>query len=251
VDQLTFDLSRGPAQDRSSFLISDSNAAAVGWIDRWPAWPSSLLVLCGPRESGKTHLARLWCERAAAVRVAGPSLQPAALSRLFTGNISRIAVDDADRSPETALLHLCNRCQEEGGYLLATSREPPGSWEIGLADLRSRLRAAITARIEMPDDELLGAVLVKHFADRQLRIGPELIAYLVRRIDRSFAAAAAIVAALDAAALATHRPIAIPLARQLLRAAAPSTTGEGLPGHRPGPRVHASHGPRTSSARGP
>jgi len=68
----------------------------------------------------------------------------------------------------------------------------------------------------MPDDELLGSVLVKHFADRQLRIRPALIAYLTGRIERTFAAAAEIVATLDAAALADRRPIDIPLARQVL-----------------------------------
>jgi chromosomal replication initiation ATPase DnaA len=216
VKQLIFHFSPRVTKDRSNFLISDSNAAAVGWIDRWPAWPSPALVVYGPPECGKTHLARLWCERAAALLVPGPSLQEASLPRLLAEKVCRIAVDDADRAPELALLHLYNCCQEGGGYLLATSARPPRLWEIGLPDLRSRLRAAVTATIQMPDDALLGAVLVKHFADRQLCVGPELIAYLIHRIERSFAAAAAIVAALDAASLADHRPIAFPLVRKVL-----------------------------------
>jgi chromosomal replication initiation ATPase DnaA len=216
VSQIAFEFSRRAAGGRSDFLVSDSNQAAVGWIDRWPAWPGPLLVLHGPPSCGKTHLARLWSERAAAAFVAGPALDEASPTGILGEDIARIAVDDADGAPERTLLHLYNCCLERGGYLLATAARPPGSWEIGLPDLRSRLRAAAVARIEMPDDGLLGAILVKHFADRQLRIRPALIAYLTSRIERSFAAAAEIVATLDAAALADRRPIGIPLARKLL-----------------------------------
>jgi chromosomal replication initiation ATPase DnaA len=216
VSQIAFDLSRPAARGRSDFLVSDSNKAAVGWIDRWPAWPALVLVLHGPPGCGKTHLAHLWCERAAAAFVAGPALNERSPSGILTGEIGCIAVDDADLAPERTLLHVYNCCLERGGYLLATATRPPGPWKIGLADLRSRLRAAAMAGIEMPDDGLLGGVLVKHFADRQLRIRPTLIAYLTGRIERSFAAAAEIVVALDAAALADGRPIGIPLAREVL-----------------------------------
>jgi chromosomal replication initiation ATPase DnaA len=209
---------------RSDFLASDSNRAALGWIDRWPAWPSPALVLYGPPASGRTHLAHLWCERAAARLVAGPALAALGLPLLVAENAGRVAVDDADRAAEPALLHLYNACAEGGGSILVTAARPPGPWRIGLADLRSRLRAAATIGIAMPDDALLGAVLVKHFADRQLRVGPELIAYLIGRIERSFAAAAAVVAALDEAALAGHQPIAIPLARRVVDQFLPPTS---------------------------
>jgi chromosomal replication initiation ATPase DnaA len=218
VSQFVLDFARRTALGRSDFLLSACNAAAIGWIDRWPAWPSPVLVLHGPRESGKTHLAHLWCERAAARLIPGPMLHDAKLRDVFDGGGCRVAVDDADQAPELALLQLHNYCSERGGYLLATAQRPPGAWEIGLADLCSRLRAATVAGIAMPDDALLGAVLVKHFSDRQLRVGPELIAYLTCRIERSFAAAAAVVAALDTAALAGRQPVSIPLARKVLEA---------------------------------
>lgn len=129
----------------------------------------------------------------------------------------RIAIDDADRATEHALLHVHNWCLENRGSLLMTFARPPSSWSFALDDLGSRLRAALVVGIGMPDDALLGAVLVKHFADRQLRVAPDLVVYLTRHMERSFAAAAVIAARLDAASLRNGRAITIPLARELLK----------------------------------
>ncbi|MFN6952927.1 MAG: chromosomal replication initiator DnaA, partial [Albidovulum sp.] len=70
--------------------------------------------------------------------------------------------------------------------------------------------------ISAPDDALLAAVLVKHFADRQIVVAPDLIPWLVARMDRSFAAARALVAAIDARAMADGRPVTRTVARQVL-----------------------------------
>jgi chromosomal replication initiation ATPase DnaA len=214
--QLTLDLPRRTAFGRSDFLVSDSNIAAVEWIDRWPDWPAAALVLHGPGGCGKTHLAHLWRERASAVIIAGEAITEAGLPRLLSEGPHRFAVDDADRASERALLHLYNSCVERRGGVLITACRPPGSWEVTLDDLRSRLRAVPVVGIDVPDDALLGAVLVKYFADRQLRVAPDVIVYLVRRIERSLDAAEKVVARLDAAALSNGGPVTIPLARKLL-----------------------------------
>jgi chromosomal replication initiation ATPase DnaA len=214
--QLIFNLPPRAALGRADFFVSDSNAAAVGWIDRWPDWPSPAVVLHGAAGSGKTHLAHLWCERASAAFVAGAGLDEEEVARLVSETAHRIVVDDADRACELALLHLHNACLESGGSLLMTARRAPACWTIALADLRSRLRASIAIEIAPPDDALLGAVLVKHFADRQLRVAPELVLFLARHIERSFAAAAEIADRLDAVSLREGRAITVPLARELL-----------------------------------
>jgi len=197
---------------RADFLVSDSNRAAFELIERWPDWPARALVLYGPAGSGKTHLAHLWCERSGANLIAGDAAaigEPAELP-------PALAIDDAERAPERALLHLYNLCLERGGSLLLTMPAPPASLLMGLADLASRLRALPVAGIAPPDDGLLAAVLVKHFADRQLRVAPEVFAYLIPRIERSFAAAASLAARLDKYALETGRPVTIALARTVL-----------------------------------
>jgi chromosomal replication initiation ATPase DnaA len=214
--QLTFDLPRRIALSRTDFLVSGSNAAAVGWIDRWPDWPCRALALHGPVGCGKTHLLHLWCGQTAGVIVPGEALSEKVVVRLVAERRHRIAIDDADRAPALALLHLYNFCMETGGGLLVAAHEPPASWTVVLPDLDSRLRAVLAVGIGLPDDALLGALLVKHFADRQLRVAPEVIAYLLTHMERSFAAAAELASRLDLASLRDRRAITVPLARQLV-----------------------------------
>lgn len=214
--QLILDLGHRAAYGREDFLVAPSNAEAVLWLDGWPDWPAPALTLHGPAGCGKSHLAQVWRKRSGALLLARESLVVEGLGeRLGTGRSA--IVEDAERGvDEEALLHLHNMLAEAGGQLLLTAREPPARWRLTLADLRSRLLAAPAVAVEAPDDALLSALLVKLFADRQLRVSAELIAFLVPRMERSFAGAARLVAGLDAAALAAQRPLTLPLARAVL-----------------------------------
>jgi chromosomal replication initiation ATPase DnaA len=208
--QGALDLPIEPRFEHTDFLVSDSNRKAFELIERWPDGAARALVLHGPRGSGKTHLAHLWCARSGAHRIAGDALsKPEALP-------AAVAIDNAEQAPERALLHLYNLTLERGGHILLTMPAPPASLTISLPDLASRLRSLPVVGIAPPDDALLAAVLVKHFADRQLRVAPEVFSYLVARMERSFAAAAAVAARLDKLALEAQRPVTVKLARTVL-----------------------------------
>jgi chromosomal replication initiation ATPase DnaA len=116
---------------------------------------------------------------------------------------------------ERALFHLLNLSREEEAFLLLTARTAPGSPAI--ADLGSRLKALPVVALAPPDDTLLRAVLVKLFADRQLIIDEAMIGYVAVRIERTFAAAQAVVALLDREALRRQRPLTRALAAEVLR----------------------------------
>ena len=213
--QLTLDLGRRPALGREAFLVSDSNARAVAMVDDWENWPGGKLVLSGPPGAGKTHLAHVWAEMSGAriVAAADPATDALDAARLVVEDLDRIA---GDSHAEERVFHLHNAVLNRGGRLMVTGRGLPASWGLALPDLASRIGAAGVARLDPPDEALLAGVLVKLFADRQIRVKPGLVEYLVRRIDRSFAAADAAVAALDAAALTQGRPVNPRLAADVL-----------------------------------
>lgn len=215
--QLTLDLSRPPAYSVADFLPAPCNEEAIGWIDRWPAWPGLALALVGPAASGKSHLAHIFAEKSGSAVVAAAELTPDNIPDIADDH--GVVVEDADRGvDETALFHLFNLQKEQGKALLLTGRDAPNRWSMALPDLSSRLATLPVASIGSPDDFLLEALLVKLFADRQLRIGPDVIAYALPRIDRSFAAIHDLAEKLDKAALESGRAVTVPLVRTVLGA---------------------------------
>lgn len=213
---MAFDLAGAVAFRRVDFFGSPANAEALAAIESWADWPGGKLVLLGPKGAGKTHLAHIWAELASGRRIQAGDLVAADLPLLAQ---QPIAVEDVDliagdRAAETALFHLHNLLAGRG--LLLTAASPPRDWGLCLADLQSRVQAAAVAQLQVPDDALLSAVLVKLFADRQIAVLPNLIPYLVLRMDRSIAAARDLVAALDVTALAQGRPVTRALAAEVL-----------------------------------
>ncbi len=215
-DQLTFDLPHRPALGAQDFLISRSNQAAADIVDLWPQWPNHAVAVVGPPHAGKSHLANVWRLKSGAARLEACSLgEPDVVEAAAKG---AVLVEDLHLgvADQRALFHLLNLVREHKLSLLLTSRAPPGELDFSLPDLRSRLRALPVVTIEPPDETLLKAVLVKHFADRQLAVEPHVVDYLALRLDRSMEAAAAIVAEIDRAALASHRKVTRALAAEVL-----------------------------------
>lgn len=208
-------LRRPTSRSREDFIVSSSNAEAVRRLDAWPTWHAGCLALIGPEGSGKSHLANVWAAAAgASVLTAQTELSDHDLS-LLVGR--PILFEDADRAQvDDLLFHLINMAGVEGGGLLLTARTPPSAWPTTLPDLRSRLNALPVAELTAPDDQLLEGLLRKFFGERSIRPGDDLIAYLVRRIERSAPEARDIVRQLDEAQGVDHRPVTRALARQIL-----------------------------------
>lgn len=172
MSQFALPLSPRRAADPARIVVGNANRAAIDALRDPAAWPYGTAILAGPPRSGKSLLAR-WAEGAAGLET----------------------VDPADEVDEVELFHRWNRAQESGrALLLTTSRDP---WEIGLPDLRSRLGAALHLEIGLPDDEMVGALIEAHAEVRALALRQDALTYLVPRLERSFAAIEAVVAAID------------------------------------------------------
>lgn len=218
--QIPFDLGHRNALGRDDFLIAPSNEDAVAWIDLWPEWPAPALVLYGPAASGKTHLAAVWGEKSGAACVKPEKLNDETI-RDIAAKARHVVLEDADTlignvESEKGLFHLYNLFKEEKRSILLTMQEPPVRRSFALPDLASRLRAAPCVAIREPDDVLLSAVLVKLFNDRQLRIGTEIIKYILAHMERSFESARQIVDQADKKALVEKRPVTLPMLKEIL-----------------------------------
>jgi chromosomal replication initiation ATPase DnaA len=220
--QLAFALDPRENFSREDLMVGPGNAAALQLVESWPHWPARTLALIGPEGSGKSHLAAIWAAAAGASCLASRALDEAAVpAALSSGALVIERAGGDDDIDERALFHLLNLAQEQRAFLLITARTTPAGWPIGLPDLASRLRALPVVTLAAPDDAMLRAVLVKLFADRQLAVDDGLISFLMVRIERSFAAARSVVAALDREALRRQRPVTRALAGEILGSAAP------------------------------
>ncbi|MEO0672811.1 MAG: DnaA/Hda family protein [Pseudomonadota bacterium] len=213
--QLPLALPHREAVGAEDFFVAPSNKAAVALVDRWPAWPAPAILISGPPGSGKSHMVAVWQSRSGGFKVRADALDDTAVAAFRTTRA--VAIEDVDEAPnERLLFHMLNLARETGGTIMLTAKRAAGDLEPHIADLRSRLRAVPGFRIAEPDDTLLAAILVKQFEDRQLQVDPNVVSYLVVRLERSAAAARDAVAALDAAALAGKRRVTRALAAEVL-----------------------------------
>lgn len=218
AEQLNFDLPVRAALGRDDFFVSPANAMALGLVDLWPNWAGGKLVLAGPAGAGKTHLTHVWAAMAGARIITAKSLVKEDVPALAK---TPVAVEDVhliadDPDAQTALFHLHNLTLAEGNTLLLTGIGAPLQWGLTLPDLLSRMQGTTVATLDQPDDMLLMAVMAKQFGDRQLMPNADVLAYIAKHMDRSFAGAAQVVEALDQLSLSEKRPITKALAKRVL-----------------------------------
>ncbi len=185
------------------FLVSVCNAEAVRHLEHSATWPVRTTILVGPRLSGRSLLGRLFAEA--------------------TGGA---VIDTVHGERDDTLFHAWNRAQETRLPLLMIADTPPDRWAIALPDLRSRMGAAPVVALGEPDDGLIAPLIDRMFLDRGTRIADDLAAWLAPRIERRYEAIHQIVTRLDEAALAGHKRITIPFARQYFA----ERDAPGLPG---------------------
>lgn len=217
-EQLLMDVATPPrpARGRDAFHVSGSNAMALALVDGWRDWPNGQFALHGPAGSGKTHLAHVWMELSDAEKISAKTLRAEDAPALAA--IGAVVIEDGDQiagngAAETALFHILNLARAEGCAVLLTGETPPARWSVDLPDLASRLSAVSAAELHEPDEALMTALLEKQFAERQLKVGADVIGFLALRLPRAAVEIASVVDRLDKTALAENRRITVPFVK--------------------------------------
>ena len=184
----------GTAREAGRIVLGPSLQPVLDGLAAPARWPFGTAVLTGPSRSGKSLLAHWFAASHPGADV----------------------IDPADLLAEDALFHRWNRAQSDARPLLLVNGCAPGGWRIALPDLASRLGAALHLEIPAPDDELLAGLIEEHAARRGLTLGPDVLAYLLPRIERSHAETEALVDTIDRLSLERKAGITISMARDAL-----------------------------------
>tara|TARA_B100000085_G_C18495751_1_gene493250 strand:- start:353 stop:1015 length:663 start_codon:yes stop_codon:yes gene_type:complete len=185
LDQLLLNFKFRKNYDKNDFFVSSSNFYAFTLVDTWPNWEKNIINICGERYCGKTHLAEIFLKKnkGKLINLKTENIKNLNDLRLF----ENIVIDNFDKNiDENYIFTLFNFVDQNNKYLLINSEKPINEINFDLADLNSRAKNCLIAKIDKPDDELIKVLLSKSFSDRQIIINNKLIDFIAKRIARSY-----------------------------------------------------------------
>lgn len=216
TSQTTLDFGWSADYSRNRFVIGECNALAADRIARWPDWPGAIraLVIHGEAACGKSHLASIWAESSVAetLRSLNEGLDTIDPDKCYILD----HVQPGQRWPDEIMFHLLNRFTGAQGSLLVLTTLPPANMLWQLPDVASRFAAMATAPITTPDDHVLRELIRKLADDKGLPLDEEVIAYIVKRMERRFATAGTIIHTLDALSAGLRKKVTVAMARSAL-----------------------------------
>ena len=216
-EQLVLGLSLKEALEKEDFFISSSNLDAVTLLANTDRWASGVLLLVGPKGSGKTHLCTVWSKEQKAKHLKLEAVSPEMEKGLDHDLVCVEDIDIIEKAErqkkskiEEGIFHLINSIRSRGGKLLISSRKMPNSVSLGLKDLVSRLQSFSNTSIKEPDDSLVMALLLKYFNDRQIYVKHSNLDYIAARINRTYSSIYDFVNYLDHKSLALNTKVTRP-----------------------------------------
>ena len=185
IDQRLLDFDIHESFDEKDYYLSKSNFFAKNIIDTWPKWEKKIVNLTGEKYSGKTHLSTIFKLKSNALYLNGKNINDQTIKKIKLSN--SIIIEDLQESFDEKLLYsIFNLVEQDNKYLLISSIKPIDTMKFSLPDLLSRLKNCIIAKIEQPDDDLIYAIILKSFSDRQIKLDSKIIDYIIKRIARSY-----------------------------------------------------------------
>ena len=201
---LEFNLDQNFAYD--DFFVSKCNYFPFSFIESWPKWEKNILNIHGEKYSGKSHMSEIFKKKYKALVIKNEEMDDDLLNKMrFHENIIIDNLDDIVN--EEMFYSIFNFVEQFNKYLIINSTKPINSNNFRLPDLKSRLKNCIIAKIDKPDDDMIFALILKHFSDRQIKIEKKIIEYITKRIERSYGKILDFIYKVDQFSLMNKKPI--------------------------------------------
>ena len=218
--QLYFEMPNKKALGIEDYIITDSNNFAFDLIVKMVKGEINFGLISGPPYSGKTHLSKILIKNARNYKTLYFDRDYQNILDRFEDSdffiLENIHMVKHDKF-EQELFHIINLAKENNKKLLMTSRKRISEIDLNLEDLKSRLNSILEAKIKEPDDQLMKLLLIKIFNDKQLKINPNIIDFLVSRLERSYESINLFIEKIDKFSLEKGKKITIPLINDLLK----------------------------------
>ncbi len=215
LNQLLLELDYKTNFNEHDFYLSKSNENAFNLVNSWPDWNKKILNISGEKFSGKSHLANIFKLKSKAFLVKGDEINNSIFKRLKL--YESVIIDDFENCKEEEILYsIFNLIDQDSKYMLINSLKPINEIKFNLSDLTSRSKNCIYVEIENPDDELLFAIILKNFSDRQIKIEKKIINFIISRIDRSYRKIDEFIYKIDELSLKKKKPINLKTIKEIL-----------------------------------
>ena len=216
MNQLTFKFPFSIKYYEQDFFVSSNNFSAHKLIDSWPNWPGNWLNIFGEKGSGKSHLSKILEKKIKGIElIKANDIDNKIVDNLK--NLECLIIDDFNGKVDENLLYsLLNQSKLLNICILINSSNSIKNFNFQLKDLKSRINSFIFIGIELPTDDLLKVIITKNFSDKQIKISPKLIEYIIKNVDRSYEKMSKFLKDIDELSLTTGKSININLIKKAL-----------------------------------
>ena len=215
LNQLLLDFDHKIEFNEHDYYVSKSNYFAFNLIQNWTKWEKKILNIYGDTFSGKTHLAKIFQNKSKALYLTNNDVNEEIFKKIKLSEC--IVIDDFEKIKNENLLYsLFNLIYHDNKYLLILSNRAISDIDYSLDDLNSRVKNCIFAKIENPDDDLIFAIIVKSFSDRQIKLEKKFLEYIIKRIERSYGKIYEFIYKVDELSLKKKKPVNLKTIKEIL-----------------------------------
>ena len=215
LNQLLLDLNHKKNFNNYDYYVSKSNFHAFSIIDKWPKWEKRIVNISGEKFSGKSHLSEIFKSKSKALNLNKKDLNYDIFKKIKLHD--SLIIDDFENDIDEKLVYsIFNVVDQDSKFLLINSLKPINEIDFELLDMKSRSKNCLFAKIENPDDDLLFAIILKNFSDRQIKLEKKIIEFITNRIERSYSKIYEFIYKIDELSLKKKKPINLKTIKEIL-----------------------------------